>query len=264
MWIDTHCHLVDAKLEARYVEFVQNAKQNSLSRILNIAYNPITVTLALEQCQRKESENFVFCAIGIQPHDSNTYSKTAADEIEKKAITNVSVAAIGEIGLDNFHKIVDMNTQIECFEHMLEIALRVKLPVVVHVRETHNLVYERLSAFSSKGGTGVVHCFTGSWEEAAQFLELGFFISFSGIVTFKNSLSLQEVARRVPLEKILVETDSPYLSPVPFRGKLNEPANVVETGKFIANLRNLSSEEFASVTTANALRLFSKMNVQIS
>jgi TatD DNase family protein len=260
MWIDTHCHLVDAKLEQNFTQIIENAKLGNVSKILNIAYNPNTVLLALEQNTRLQCKNYLYSAVGIQPHDANFYTDIEAKKILEMAQKNKCVAAIGEIGLDNFHKIVDLSTQKKCFEHFLEIALECKLPVVVHVRETFVMVYERLKEFCLRGGFGVVHCFTGTMQEAESFLNIGMHISFSGIVTFKNSDDLRMVAKKIPAERILIETDSPYLSPVPFRGQLNQPANVAHTGVFLAHLRGEKVEDFALQTSLNSMRLFERMN----
>lgn len=166
---------------------------------------------------------------------------------------------IGEIGLDAYYTLSPMEKQIECFEYFLQMALDLKLPVVVHVRETHKDVFSRIKLFAQKGLAGVIHCFTGTLSEAKDFLSCGMYISFSGIVTFKNSISLQEVAKFVPNDRILIETDSPYLAPVPMRGKLNEPAHVRHTCQFISSLRQISYEDFANLTTKNAEKLFFRM-----
>jgi TatD DNase family protein len=154
-----------------------------------------------------------------------------------------------------------MPQQIVCFEEFLEIALRCKLPVVVHVRDTFADVHSRLKSFAERGGRGVIHCFTGTREEGDAFLDLGFHLSFSGIVTFKNSDALREVARHVPDDRILVETDSPYLAPVPHRGKQNEPAWVAEVARCVADVRGVTLETLAEQTTRNALNLFHRLKL---
>ncbi|HIE13623.1 MAG TPA: TatD family deoxyribonuclease, partial [Desulfotomaculum sp.] len=165
------------------------------------------------------------------------------------------VVAIGEIGLDFYRDLAPRPVQREVFIAQLRLAGELGLPVVIHCREAHAQVYELLSS-EGKGLTGVMHCFSGSWEEARRFLALGFYISIAGPVTFPKSSKLLEVARRVPPDRLLLETDAPYLAPVPYRGKRNEPAYLVHTARKVAEIRGTSLEELAAATTENASRLF--------
>lgn len=256
--IDTHCHLCNEKLSRDTAELIQRARAAGVEKIINITYDKDTFQRGIEQVKLHPE---LALTVGIQPHDADQYSKAFASEIESVASTHKDVVAIGEIGLDGFHKFVDMPTQKQCFEAFLEIALRCNLPVVVHVRETFTDVYERLKWFSNRGGTGVIHCFTGTLDEGRAFLDLGFYLSFSGIVTFKNSEDLRHVARYTPSDRILIETDSPYLAPVPHRGKQNEPAWVREVARCISDVREVSLESIAELTTNNALNLFKKLQL---
>ena len=253
MLIDTHCHLVSSKLKEQTGELIQNAKDVGVSHIINIAYNPETLDIALEQAALHPE---LFATVGIQPHDSQQYTHEVAEKMWKTAQGHEKLVAVGEIGLDDFHKLSPMEQQIKCFEHWLDIALREDLPVVVHVRETFDNVHSRLKEFAQNGGRGVIHCFTGTMDEGKAFLDLGFYLSFSGIVTFKNCAELREVAKIVPNDKILVETDSPYLAPVPYRGKKNQPAWVRQTAELVAEERGVAFEDFAKQTTLNATELF--------
>ena len=250
---DTHCHLVSEKLKNNLPEILNNAEQAGLKKILNIACDPATVILALEQLKYSP---LLYAALGIQPHDAHTFSLEEGEKIKSFAQNEPRVVAIGEIGLDAYYTLSPMEKQIECFEYFLQCALELKLPVVVHVRETHEAVIQRMRPFAQKGLTGVIHCFTGTQKEAHEFLNCGFYISFSGIVTFKNAKDLQEVAKTIPDNKILIETDSPYLAPMPLRGKCNEPGFIVHTNEFLAKLRGQDVQEFASLTFNNALKLF--------
>ncbi|WGL59080.1 TatD family hydrolase [Pigmentibacter sp. JX0631] len=256
MLIDTHCHLVSNKLKDNLNQILQQAKDNGLEKIINIAYDPETIQLGLEQLHFSE---MIYLTLGIQPHDAAKFTIPDAEIVRSHAKSNKRVVGIGEIGLDAYYTLSPMEKQIECFEYFLAMATELKLPVVVHVRETHSLVLDRIKQFLSKGLTGVIHCFTGTLTEAKEFLDCGFYLSFSGIVTFKNSTSLQEVAKIVPENKILIETDSPYLAPVPMRGKINEPGNLKYTCDFIANLRNISSQDLANLTKQNAETLFFRL-----
>lgn len=254
--IDTHCHLVSDRLRDNIVDLVTRAEEAGVTRMIDIAYCPETVRRVCEHAAKFES---VFASVGIQPHDSQTYTFDEAEKIRAIASVNQKVVAIGEIGLDTYHKDCSLETQIPCFEHFLTIATELDLPVVVHVRETHREVAERVRAFSKKGLRGVIHCFTGNRDEAREFLDYGFYISFSGIVTFKNATELHEVAKMVPDDCFLIETDSPYLAPMPHRGKTNEPAWVKHVGEHIAQLRGKTFEDVANLTTANALKLFNRL-----
>jgi TatD DNase family protein len=256
--VDTHCHLVSEKLHAQAEVLVAQAHEAGVVKIINIAYDPPTIQKALEQAQHFSQ---VYCALGIQPHDADTFTEEEALRVTRLAQTQKKVVAIGEIGLDAFHKLVDLPLQIKCFERFLEVALEVKLPVAVHLRETHRDVWERLRDFSKRGGTGEIHCFTGSRDEAREFLDIGFYLSFSGIVTFKNSLELKEVATFVPADSFLIETDSPYLAPVPQRGKTNQPAWTRHVAEHIAELRQTSLEDICAQTWENTHRLFPKLGL---
>ncbi|APJ03071.1 TatD family hydrolase [Silvanigrella aquatica] len=254
--IDTHCHLVSDKLKNSLPEIITRAKQAGVGKIINISYDPETIELAQEQLKISD---MLYVTLGIQPHDASTFSIKEAEKIRIPATNNPRVVGVGEIGLDAHYTLSPMDIQIECFEYFLQMALELNLPVVVHVRETHEAVYSRIKPFAEKGLKGVIHCFTGTLDEAKDFLNCGLYLSFSGIVTFKNSQSLQEVAKFVPSDRILIETDSPYLAPVPLRGKTNEPANIHHTCEFIAKLRNTTYDEMAKTTTHNAENLFYRL-----
>lgn len=254
--IDTHCHLVSPTLQTRVDALLENARAHSVTKIINIAYDPDTVTLAEKQMAL---HSMLYAAFGIQPHDSHSYTPAAAESIRLKARAQPRVVAIGEIGLDTYHKDCSLEMQIPCFEHFLQIACDECLPVVVHVRNTHREVADRIRDYAKQGLTGVIHCFTGTVDEAREFLDYGMMISFSGIVTFKNSESLRDVVRFVPNDRFVIETDSPYLAPVPQRGKTNEPAWVSYVAECIATVRGTDTETIARITTDNAETLFARL-----
>lgn len=255
-YIDTHCHLVSEKLRDDLKSYVAEAKIHGIHKIINVAYDPETVELVQSQI---DQHDMLYGAVGIQPHDALSFNETTAQRIKEVALNHKKIVAIGEIGLDAYYKLSPMENQFACFEHFLDLAIEAHLPVIVHVRETHTDVHSRLKTFSQKGGTGVIHCFTGSLPEAREFLDLGFYISFSGIVTFKSAAALAEVAKYVPSDKLLIETDSPYLAPIPMRGKTNQPSYVRHTCAFIAELRNMSLPDCAALTTQNAETLFPRL-----
>lgn len=251
--IDSHCHLVSEKLKENVPLILQRAHQAHVDKIINIAYDLDTVFLALEQ---EKTSPMLLTALGIQPHDAHSFSVEIGEKIKELARNNRKVVAIGEIGLDGHHALSPMEKQQECFDYFLQCALDMNLPVIIHVREAHQEVYSKLSHYAKLGLQGVIHCFTGTCQEAKQFLDCGFYISFSGIVTFKNAREVQQAAQMIPSDKILIETDSPYLSPTPLRGLINEPSHLIHTCQFIANLRNQSLEEFAQTTYRNTATLF--------
>lgn len=251
--IDTHCHLVSEKLRDNLSIYLQNAEKAGVKKIINVAYNLESSELVLKQIK---TDNMLYGALGIQPLDASEYTYDVAEKIKTLALSSSKIVAIGEIGLDAYYQKDNLNLQIEAFEHFLDIACKINLPIIVHVRETHEHVHNSISKYIKQGLRGVIHCFTGTQKEAFQFLDCGFYISFAGIVTFKNAQNLAEVAKSIPREKILIETDSPYLAPVPMRGKVNEPAYLLHTCTFLANLRSESLENFAIQTYQNSHSLF--------
>lgn len=252
-FIDTHCHLVSDKISAQADQLIADAQAVGVQRIVNIAYNKETVDRGIALANQHPG---VWTTFGIQPHDASSYSPGLAEELRKKAVLCKKTVAVGEVGLDAYYTLSPMKAQLECFEHFLSIAVDERLPVVVHVRETHRETVEILARFVPRGLTGVIHCFTGTVAEAREFIDLGFYISFSGIVTFKNSVQLRAVPLVVPRDRILIETDSPYLAPVPFRGKINCPAYLPKTAEVLAQVLRLDLAELAHLTTINAERLF--------
>lgn len=200
----------------------------------------------------------VFLAVGLHPLDMDKWTPETASQIERLARSDERVVAIGETGLD-FYKADDREIQEESFWQQLAIAQALSLPVIIHCRDAAAEAAELISAFQARHGSvsGVMHCWAGTPEETQWFLDLGFYISFSGIVTFKNAHQVKASARLVPFEKLLIETDCPFLTPVPRRKeRRNQPANVAYVAKYLAELRQDSLDELAQKTTANAMRLF--------
>jgi TatD DNase family protein len=210
-------------------------------------------------CDQLALSPLLWGAVGIQPHDASTFNEADAAEIGCLARQNKRVVAIGEIGLDGYYELSTMDKQIECFHHFLDLAMVEELPVIVHMRNTFQGVRNAIADRASRGLTGVIHCFTGNVDEAKVFLDFGFYISFSGIVTFKNPSEFDAVVRYVPADRILCETDAPYLAPKPHRGKTNEPSWVRHTCGHMASVRGIDFETLASQTTDNACRLFKRI-----
>jgi len=253
--IDSHCHLNYEGLVDRQAEVLENARQAGVSGFLNIStrqreWNEI-VGLA-------EREADVWASIGVHPHEADAHPDLGAGALVKAA-DHPRVIAIGECGLDYYYDKSDRAAQRERFGAHVDAARQAGLPLVIHTREAEADTAEILSDAVREGGvTGVLHCFTGSAELARKGLDLGFYVSLSGIVTFKNAADLQDIAKWLPADQMLVETDSPFLAPVPHRGQKCEPAFVADTAAFVAELRGEEPEVLAETTTANFFRLFKK------
>jgi TatD DNase family protein len=253
--IDSHCHLNYEGLAERQAEVLENARQRGVSGFLNISTRQREWDDIIAVAEREPD---VWASVGVHPHEADAHPDLGAAALVEAA-GHPRVIAIGECGLDYYYDKSDRAAQRERFQAHIEAARQTGLPLVVHTREAEEDTAEILGAAVREGGvTGVLHCFTGSAELAREALDLGFYISLSGIVTFKNAADLQHTARKLPLDRLLVETDSPFLAPVPHRGKKCEPAFVADTAGFVAELRGDDPEELGEATTANFFKLFSK------
>jgi TatD DNase family protein len=248
---DTHCHLGDRQFDADRNTVVERACAAGVRCFLTVGYD---IPSSYRCTELAASIPGVFAVTGVHPHDAAGVPPDYL-QILRKLAGECRVAAIGEIGLDFYRDLSPRVLQRAVFTRQLELARELKLPVVIHCRDAMGEVYSILSRHSS-GLTGVMHCFSGNWEEAEKFLAMGFYISIAGPVTFSKSGFLTEVAEKVPLDRLLLETDAPYLAPAPYRGKRNEPAYLVHTARRVAEIRRLSLTELAAVTSANAARLF--------
>ncbi|MFM2239500.1 MAG: hypothetical protein RJA69_874 [Pseudomonadota bacterium] len=262
MFIDSHCHLNYPPLKDEVQALRSAMAEAGVDKALVIS---TTLETFDEVHQLATVHDNFWCTVGVHPDEEGARSPTC-DELMTLA-ARPRVVGIGETGLDYFRlngrTVAGMEWQRERFRTHIRAARACQLPLVIHTREaaedTLAILREEGENGSSGSAGGVFHCFTESLEVAKQALELGFYISISGIVTFKSAQSLREVAAWLPLDRLLIETDSPYLAPVPYRGKTNQPAYVAEVGRAIAHLRGLSTEELAQATTQNCLRLFSRM-----
>lgn len=254
MLIDSHCHLDVPVFDVDRVEAIARARAAGVELMLEIAGSDIARG-SLEIGIRLAAEfPFIYAAVGVHPHEASLYS----DDLESRLlelIANPKVIGWGEIGLDYHYDYSPRHTQRRVFERQLELARANRLPVIIHTREAEADTIKTLRR--AEVAVGVMHCFTGSKNLAETAIDLGFLISFSGILTFKNAEELQEIARSLPLDRLLVETDSPYLAPMPYRGKRNEPAYIVSTARFLADLRGITLAELSDATTANFHRIFS-------
>ncbi len=253
-WIDTHAHLYDPDLALQLAEVLQRAQAANVSHIITVG----TGLGTSRRCCRDASEHpMLFAAVGIHPNHVHEAREGDWDKIVELA-HHPRVRGIGETGIDYYWKEAPPDLQRDYFLRHLELGRKLDLPVIIHVRESSEAVLSCLKIAAEKGPVrGVMHSFTGNWEEAQACIKLGLHISFAGMVTFKKSETLREVAAKIPDDRLLVETDCPYLSPEPFRGKRpNEPARVVHTGQCVAQARGVSPVQLAEQTTANAMKLF--------
>jgi TatD DNase family protein len=253
--IDSHCHLNYDGLAERQAEVLESARNRGVEGFLNISTRQREWKDVIGVAERNAD---VWATVGVHPHEADAHPDLGAKALTEAA-SHFRVIAIGECGLDYYYDKSDRQAQRERFQAHIEAARQTGLPLVVHTREAEADTAEMLEAAVREGGvTGVLHCFTGSAELARKGLDLGFYVSLSGIVTFKNAADLQETAKWLPADQMLVETDSPFLAPVPHRGQKCEPAFVADTAAFVAELRGVDPEELGETTTANFFKLFKK------
>ena len=251
MFIDSHCHLDFPELAENLPHILANMAANQVTHALCVSVDlpdfPKVRALA-------EAHSNLFASVGVHPDYQDTPEPTVAELV--KLADHPRIVAIGETGLDYFRLKGDLEWQRERFRTHIRAARETGKPLIIHTREAAADTLRIMQEEGAGEAGGVMHCFTESWEVAAQAMEMGFHISFSGIVTFKKALALKEVAKRIPLERMLIETDSPYLAPAPFRGKTNEPAWVKHVAEEIARLREIPVEEIGKTTSINYFKLF--------
>ncbi len=249
--VDSHCHIDFEPLAEQMPDVLQRAQNNEVAYMLCVSVNledhPGILKLA-------EQHPHIFASVGVHPN-SIECEEPGVDQLVNLA-RHPKVVAIGETGLDYFHSDGDLDWQRTRFQHHIEAAIQCDKPLIIHTRAAAADTMEMLHLHDAGKCGAVMHCFAEDWDTAKQALDLGFYISFSGIVTFKTAESLRDVARRTPLDRLLIETDAPYLAPVPFRGKTNEPSFVLHTAELIAEIRGESLETIANATTDNFFRLF--------
>ena len=258
--VDSHCHL--DLLEAKDVnidEIINNADKDNV-KILQTICTKITEFDNINSYTKKYSN--VFASIGIHPNNVDEQPKINVEEIIRICNNNSKLIGIGETGLDYYYDYAKKENQIESFIKHINIARKTNLPLIIHSRDADNDMITILQEQMKQGKfRALLHCFSSSKELALKALELEIYISISGIVTFKNAIELQNIVKELPLNRILVETDSPYLAPTPHRGKVNQPAFTKEVVKCIASLRNSTIEEISKITTNNFFNLFSKVKL---
>ncbi|MCF7924024.1 MAG: TatD family hydrolase [Candidatus Izimaplasma sp.] len=252
MLIDSHVHLNDEQLFTKIESLIEKAQKVDVVAFIVVGYDIDSSKLAIELATMYDS---VYAAIGIHPSEASYYRQEDLDWIDKN-LSHPKVKAVGEIGLDYHWDKSFMEKQKDLFIKQIKLANKHKMPISIHMRDAIQDTYEIIKEYKDKDLSGVMHCYSGSKEFMQQFLDINMYISLAGPVTFKNAKTPKEVAKEVPIEKLLVETDAPYLSPVPYRGKQNQPRNVEFIAKEIAKIRGLSFQELADRTYDNTVKLF--------
>jgi TatD DNase family protein len=252
VFFDSHAHLDDKKYNPDRHEMLLRAKEKGISQIVNVGYD---LPSSRRSVALAEKYDFIYAAVGIHPHDASEADEKTLQEIRRLA-GNSKVVAIGEMGLDYYRDLSPRDIQQKVFRQQIKMALELGKPIIVHDRDAHGDIMRILKEEDASKAGGVLHCFSGSLEMAKECLKMGFYISVAGPVTFSNARKLKEIATEIPINRLLIETDAPYLTPEPHRGKRNESAFVAYVGECIAALRGIPIEELAKAATENTKRCF--------
>jgi len=249
--VDSHCHLDDARFDEDRELVIKRAAEAGIETLLAVGTGtgPEDIDVAIRLA---ESHAGILATIGVHPHDARKADAATWQRMRELA-AHPKVVAIGEIGLDYFYDNSPRDVQQTAFRAQLELAREVGKPVVIHTRDAWDDTFRILR--DVMGSAGIIHCFSGGPEEAERLMEMGFYLGIGGVVTFPRSVELQEAVRRMPLDRLLLETDAPYLAPVPHRGRRNEPLFMIETARKVAELKETPLDEIAVVTTGNFTRL---------
>jgi len=252
MFIDTHAHLFFENYKDDIDEVINRAKENGIDYIIIPATDLKTASEAISLAEKYEQ---IYATVGIHPHDTKDWNESLLPEIEKIA-KHPKVMAIGEIGLDYYYDFSPKDQQIKAFKSQLELAIKLELPVVIHNRDSDEDMLDIIKSYCGTGLKAQFHCYNGSVDDAIEFMRMSHFISFTGNITFKKSDGLREILKHIDLNHLLLETDSPFMTPVPYRGKRNEPAYVTYVAKQIAEVHKISIEEVGRISSLNTFRFF--------
>ncbi|MEI7027690.1 TatD family hydrolase [Paenibacillus sp. y28] len=251
MLTDTHTHLNVVQFDEDREAVIQRALDQGVTRMVNVGFNRETIPSSIALAEKYD---FIYTTVGWHPQDAITMEPGDLEWLEQLC-SHKKVVAIGEIGLDYYWDTSPKEVQDRVFREQIRLARKVGLPIVIHNRDAHHDIVKVLKEEQASEVGGIMHCFSGSWETAKQCLDMNFHISFGGPITFKNAVQPKEVLAKVPLDRLLIETDSPYLTPHPFRGKRNESAYVRLVAEAAAEIKGISVEELARITTDNAVKL---------
>ena len=252
MFVDTHSHLFYPNFEGELDEIISRAKQNGVDYILVPSTDLETAEQVIDLTKKYE---MVYGAVGVHPHDTKDWDSSFIPKIEKLS-KKKKIVAIGEIGLDYYYDFSPKEKQIEAFKAQIELALKLDLPVIIHNRDSNEDMMEIIRSYCGSGLKAQFHCYNGSLEDAMELFGMNYMISFTGNITFKKADSLRKILQHIPPENLLLETDSPFMTPVPYRGKRNEPSYVKFVAEKVAELHNLRIEDVARITSFNAFRIF--------
>ncbi len=253
MYIDTHSHITFPDFEHDLPEVIQRAKDAKLEAIINIALDDKALEKSLKLSE--EYPNYIYTTFGIHPHEAKEWSQDHVKKIKELA-KQKKIIAVGEMGLDYYYEHSSKEQQKKAFRESLRLAQELNLPTIIHIRDASKDAMMIIHEENKGSLKGVLHCFGGDMDLAREALELGLLISFTGIVTFPKATNVKEAVKQIPLESIMIETDCPFLAPVPYRGKRNEPAYVIKVAEAIAEIKGLTIEEVAQQATKNAQRFF--------
>lgn len=252
MLFDTHAHLNDEAFEEDVTQVIKKLKDEKFEGIVNVGYD---LESSIRAIKLSKEYDFLYASVGLHPHDSKDYNDILENEFIKLIEENDKVVAYGEIGLDYYYDNSPRDIQKDVFIKQIKVANKLNKPIIVHsrdaVKDTYDILKEHLG-----DNTGIIHSCSASAEMVREYLKLGLYISFSGSVTFKNAENVRNAAKAVPLDRLLIETDCPYLTPVPHRGKRNDPSYVKYTAMKLAELNDISYEELVEITKNNAKKLF--------
>ena len=248
---DTHAHLLDEAFDPDRMEVISSLPGKGVTKVMEACCDEAGIDRVLDLVR---TVPFFYGSAGVHPHSAIEWSTKTADHI-KKALSEKKMLAVGEIGLDYYYDFSPRDVQRRVLDEQLSIAAELGLPVILHDREAHGDMMDLLRAHKN-GLNGIMHCFSGSWETAKECLDLGLFVAFGGALTFKNAVRPIEVARRIPLDRLLIETDCPYMTPVPYRGKRNDPSFILLTLDKLAEIREEDKETLADALYQNALAVY--------
>ncbi|WP_196598197.1 TatD family hydrolase [Pectinatus frisingensis] len=252
MLIDTHAHLDDNQYDQDRIEVINRAADEGVNLIINMGADMDSSHKAVQLAAQYDA---IYAAVGVHPEEADGMTCDDDYVLSELAVDNAKVLAIGEIGLDYHFRTDNKDVQKKVFIKQLDLARQLHLPVSIHARDAHADLMQVLKT-EGRGVRGVIHCYSGSWEMAEELFNMGWYIGADGPLTFKNAAKLPEIIRKMPMEKLLLETDCPYLAPAPQRGKRNEPAFVKYTAQKVAEIRNMQFVQVAEITTINAKNLF--------
>lgn len=254
MLIDTHCHLNDEQLENDTKDIIERAKEHNVKKLVCVGASLSSSVKAVEIANEYDN---VFAVIGVHPDDANTFNDDILDKLKELAKNNKKVVAIGEIGLD-YHFVQDnKEAQKQCFIKQIELANELDLPIVIHTRDAMGDTLDIVRKYKDKiKKGGIFHCFHGSKEVLCEINKMGFYVSYGGAITFNNANSLREIVKQTPLDKILTETDCPYMAPVPLRGTINEPKNIDLIFEKMCEIKNISKNELEKIIENNTKKIF--------